>query len=62
MKIKTFVWDAVNGWETFDREVNEFIADKTVVSIHTADSLDARDSFYHTVTVVYRRKSEEIAK
>lgn len=53
MKIKTFIWDATNLWEKFDAEVNAFIADKQVTSIHTADSQSDEYNFVHTVTIAY---------
>ena len=53
MRIKTFIWDATNLWETFDAEVNAFIAGKQVVSICASDSQNDEYNFVHTVTIYY---------
>lgn len=53
MKIKTFDTGVTDKWEKLDKQVNDFIADKTVIDIKTA-MCGAVNGFTHTVTVMYK--------
>ena len=58
MKIKTFAWGVDNAWNDFDTEVNQFIADKQVISFQTSDSQSVSEGYFHTLTIAYLEVSK----